>query len=468
MSNNKAYRLLILIIFLAGCQGNTTHFTSRVTIQKKWSTKDSFSSQRKNNTPLPCLPWWETFHDKTLNHLVREALIYNNKLNRSRSNVEAATGELKKVKLQWIPNIDYLVGYSQNPAFGFPGFLALFAPSYTINIIQHFQEQKKATHALAAAKAEDDTIRLYVISAIVSAYITYLGELEHEKLIKNYLSDLKHIDSISVEMKNNGLVSQITPEAIHSKVDELQGELEQVEHNIVLSRNAIHYLINSNPNDFSTTYTFNKLKDTYIAPKSLPLTVLRQRPDMRFAIHKLTVANMKIGVASNDLLPEMHLDLFMGPISKFSRYTLPKFMVYFNDQLLRIPVLKLYVLGEIEKATGQRNMAYYAYLDTLQKILQDTTNALSAHDRLSHQLLDTVNSRKHYAKIYKLNLALTKQGIQSNIKTLQTKLLLHKKKIAVNHDKLQSMLAVIKLYQELGGGYHASPASGSRLGLGPT
>lgn len=54
----------------------------------------------------------------------------------------------------------------------------------------------------------------------------------------------------------------------------------------------------------------------------------------------------------------------------------------FNDQLLKAPIIDMPVLGAVAKAKGVNKVSYYNYIDTLQKALRDTTNALSENERL--------------------------------------------------------------------------------------
>ncbi len=130
-------------------------------------------------------------------------------------------------------------------------------------------------------------------------------------------------------------------------------------------------------------------------------------------------------------------------------------MVYFNDQTLKMPLLKLTVLGEIEKARGLDKASFYNYVDTLQKALQQTTNAISANEHYSNKLNRIQSWQGHLAKAYNLNHSLYKQGIQSYMATLESKIALDRANIALNQDKLQQLITIVNLYQELAGGYKA-------------
>ena len=228
-----------------------------------------------------------------------------------------------------------------------------------------------------------------------------------------------------------------------------------IERNIILSRNAIRYLINENPGEIKTTVNFVDLSNKHLIPGSLPLTVLENRPDMQMVESRLRASNEGIGLAASHLLPMVQLDLFSGKAAGNSRYILPRENIYFNDQLLHVPIFKFGVIGEMAKARGLNKVSYYHYIDTLQKALRDTTNALTENERLTNKFNQTSYAQRHTAKAYHLNYRLYARGIQNYVDTLKSKVALDRININLNHDKLQQLLTIVNLYQELAGGYRA-------------
>jgi len=113
------------------------------------------------------------------------------------------------------------------------------------------------------------------------------------------------------------------------------------------------------------------------------------------------------------------------------------------------------VLGEIAQAKGLDKVSYFNYVDTLQKALRDTTNALSANDRFTNKLKQTQEAQRYLAKSYELNRRLYKKGIQNYVDMLKTKIILDRININLNEDKLQQLITIVALYQQLAGGYKA-------------
>ncbi|WP_226905454.1 hypothetical protein [Legionella antarctica] len=112
-------------------------------------------------------------------------------------------------------------------------------------------------------------------------------------------------------------------------------------------------------------------------------------------------------------------------------------------------------MGEIANARGLDKVSYFNYVDTLQKALRDTTNALSANERFTNKLKQTQEAQHYLAKSYELNRRLYKQGIQNYVDMLKAKIILDRINITLNEDKLLQLITIVSLYQELAGGYRA-------------
>lgn len=443
---------IVLPFLLAGC--NHAYHKPDVPVTNQWTVSDRnlVTSDEKN---LPYIAWWKGFNDPTLDQLIEKGLRYNTSINMSRGHIQAAEGELKKIQYQWIPTVDVMVGYSRNPATGFPGILGVIIPSYILNIAHQIKEQKKAKYVLAQIKAEDDALKLTIIAEITASYFTYLAEVERKRLIHILASDLMQLADISKKVYAGGLTSDIEQQELFSQARVIRGEEEVIERNIVVSRNALRYLINLNPGEIESKVKFLNLNNKQLIPGSLPVTVLENRPDMQVAENRLRASNEGIGLAASNLLPTITLDLIGGKAAGDNRYIWPRKNVYFNDQLIKAPILKMSVLGEIAQARGLDKVSYFNYVDTLQKALRDTTNALSANDRFTNKLKQTQEAQRYLAKSYELNRRLYKKGIQNYVDMLKTKIILDRININLNEDKLQQLITIVALYQELAGGYKA-------------
>lgn len=446
--------MVFCFLILEGCGYFHHYHQPNVAVNTHWTVKDRYI-ETTHDKNLPYLAWWRGFNDPTLNDLIERGLRCNNSLNMSKGHIDAAAGELKKVRYQWIPNLDVVLGYSKYPGTGFPGVLALIVPSYMMNVFYQIKQQRQAKYALEQVKAEDDAVKLIVISQISASYFTYLAEVERQQLLQVLANDITQLAKIARRVYKDGLSSEINPQELDSQVNMIMGELDVIDQNIIVSRNAIRYLIDENPGEIKTTVKFMDLNNHQLILGELPLTVLENRPDMQMATWRLRASNEGIGLAASNLLPSMFLDYLGGVKAGDNLYHFPHKNVFFNNQVVTAPIIRLAVLGEIAKARGLDKVSYYSYIDTLQKALRDTTNALSAHDRFTNKLQQTTHAQQHLAKAYDLNDRLYKRGIQNYVETLKSKVTLDRMNINLNQDKLLQLVTIVTLYQEMAGGYLA-------------
>lgn len=181
------------------------------------------------------------------------------------------------------------------------------------------------------------------------------------------------------------------------------------------------------------------------------------------ATNQLLAASSGVGIAQSQLLPTLQLDFIGGPVAGDNSYHFPTpittNVVDFNDELLKIPVFNMSALGAIAKAEGLNKVAYYNYLDVFQKALRNTTNALSAHAKITTKLTQAESAVQHLHQAYQLNEQLYQRGINSKLSTLDSKIVWDQIQIKQNQTRLQQLITVVNLYQELAGGYKSSEST---------
>lgn len=91
---------------------------------------------------LPYQAWWEDFRDPLLNQFVEKALRYNNNVTIAKRSIRVSQAELQTIRLNWLPGLNVLMGFSQDPALGNPGVFYGVLPSYYQNFVALYFQQK--------------------------------------------------------------------------------------------------------------------------------------------------------------------------------------------------------------------------------------------------------------------------------------------------------------------------------------
>lgn len=218
--------------------------------QQVWLPPKKFPSSTKAYKTvdnLPYMAWWQQFNDSELNHLIEAGLKNNMDVHIAIGNLQQAQGELKQVKLSWLPLVQIFAGYSTNPALGAPGAFYGVWPYYFVNIMKLYSQQKQAKFNVEIRRAAVDGMRLALIGQIASSYFTLMAQLEQLKLLQQLDKDLKSLIRLSQGEIKIGLENDINLAQLQTDERLIVAQMKPVLSNIVLSKNALRYLINENP-----------------------------------------------------------------------------------------------------------------------------------------------------------------------------------------------------------------------------
>ncbi len=407
----------------------------------------------ENNVNIPYLAWWESYNDPTLNELIKEGLKANNSIQIAIANLEAAQGQLDEVELGWLPTFSFQAGFSQMPALGNPGtYIAVF-PAYIINLFTQYKKQEYAELNVELAQFAINAVKLDIISEITRSYFIYLSQeyLYNEiTSLENTINELLGLTQAEMVIGLNNELS-ITP--LRVQFYGIRAQKEVFEHNIVASANALRFLLNKNPGPILHKQTFPELKVMLVNYANLPATVLADRPDVAYAETQLKMANTAIGIATSSFLPSINLMDFLGYASpEAGKWRKPTAGINLEQAIASINIDPS-VFGEISAREGQYQSQYYEYIKTVRKVLQEVDTAISANNRYTRSYYNQLDAYEAQSEFYALQSGLYESGLASKVPVVLAQSGLIQQQIQLTQNKLQQLLSVVSLYQNLGGGY---------------
>ena len=190
---------------------------------------------------------------------------------------------------------------------------------------------------------------------------------------------------------------------------------------------------------------------------SLPVDMVRQRPDVRASERQLAAQTAKIGVATADLYPRLTLlgtfgfdatdfkDLFQGPSRSYSVGPAVRWNVFDAGRIRAL------IGAEEARTVG----ALAVYEQTILQALEEVENALVTYARLREQREASIDAIRAATTALDLATALYKDGLADfqNVLDAQRTLLTYQDQLArVDGDSVQSL---VQLYRALGGGWTA-------------
>jgi multidrug efflux system outer membrane protein len=221
----------------------------------------------------------------------------------------------------------------------------------------------------------------------------------------------------------------------------------------VVSSNALKFLINKNPGQILHNRKFSDLKIMLIDYVNIPANVLADRPDVAYAETNLKMANTAIGIASSSFLPQINLMDFLGYTSNGAGQLGAPTQGINLEQVTASINFDPAVFGEINTREGQYQSAYYEYIKMIRKVLEQVDTALSANNSYSESYYNQLKAYQEEDTFYGLQIGLFESGLASKLPIVMAKSILIQQRMTLTQNKLQQLLSVISLYQNLGGGY---------------
>jgi outer membrane protein TolC len=437
-------------LLLSGCSlVSPTAPKPKTSVPESWSSFETLTLDTQNN--LAYTAWWQYFHDPVLNQFMNQGLKENLTLKEADTRLAKARAQLKTIQLSWIPSLTGFAGYSSNPALGNPlGFYGLFPKYVLFNAFQNIALQKSAELEIAVEKKAIEAARLMVIAEIATSYYSHLAELNQLKLMNVYIEDIQKILTIQKATFKDGLSTKQEIDTLVADLHTTQAQRVIIQDNLIKTANALHYLLAQNPGPVIVSDNFETMNTSYPNVGDLPMRVLEARPDVAIAELQYRLSVQNTAKAYTSLLPAAQLDTYQGTMNVNNPNTLGTYANYYDAYISW--TVDPTVFGQIDAYNASQKTAYYAYIDTVKKALQDVDNSLSTHDTANARYKLAYEAYSALQNKYELTLGLYKTGVISYQDTLKDKLNVDKAALDVNQTKLVQMLSLVSLYQELGGG----------------
>ncbi len=471
---------LISGVSVCGCSYFSPSYTKpNMDIPATWNSKTT--SMGPISESLPYLAWWQKFNDQDLNNYIESGLKNNMSISVAKANLEAAQGQLLSAKLNWVPFLSVfggdISGNSQNSItpIGNLGTIAnsgafyAILPAYTLNVFTNYTLQKQANYNVEAAENAQLSVRLAVIGQVSAAYFSFLAQEQMLDQYKKLNTTLEELVSVTAAMDKRGLVNNLSVQELSSKQQLIEGQIALAEHNLQLAKNALRMLINQAPGNLTAKNKFAKINPYQVIPSNMPVSVIAARPDIMRAEAQLKAANEGISVASSALLPSINLNYF---------YAQGSGQQTFNNAIPNVPdptiqngntqsyyaayanwVILPSVFGQINTNTAlfKASLANYKYV--VNTALHEVDNSLSANNGWNKKMLADTNAVNKLESVVQTKQAMFQRGLLPYSLVLIAKSEQQLLAIDATQTKLQQMISLVNVYQNLGGGYKYSTES---------
>nr|WP_314419142.1 efflux transporter outer membrane subunit [uncultured Erwinia sp.] len=425
--------------------------------------------------------WWQIFHDDTLTALVEQSARSNLDLQAAGARLLQAQAEHQVVTGESLPSLDATASFqharnSQNGLQDISGLAGKKAWSvwqpgigaaWELDMWGRLRRLKESS--AARVEASDDQRRavlLTVQAATVSDYVQLRSvQLQRDISLQN-LDIARHSLKLTGIRLADGVATQLEVAQARAQVASVESMLPMLEQQQAHLMNSLSFMLGENPGALTRRLAGSRplpLTPPEV-PVGLPSELAQRRPDIRAAEAQLHAATADVGVATADFYPSITLTGNIGlQAMQFSQLGNWGSRLYSVGPSLTLPIFEGGRLrGQLALKKARQQEAAIHFQRTVLKAWHEVNDAMVDYDtyqRQRSQLATLVeNDRIALAAASKQYEAGATDFL--NVLTMQKELLASQQALVKSDADVS--LALVRLYQALGGGWENGIAGNQR------
>jgi outer membrane protein, multidrug efflux system len=459
----KRFLLLAIAVFLSGCAVGPNY--KRPTASVPTVYRDSMGAQTAAAPSLGNEHWWQVYQDPVLTQLIHTALQQNYDVRIAATRVLEAQAQLGITRANQFPSASVGAGiFSQQNAKTSSVFPAYEVNAGQLNLsviwnLDFWGKYRRQTEAARAELLASQWGRQAVISSLIANVATayfQLRALDAElEIAKRTLGSRQQSLQLTRVLETHGSASDLDVSQSEQLVYTASETIPDLERQIQQQENLLSILLGQNPGSIPRGRALTEQPVPGSVPARLPSELLERRPDVREAEANVMAANAQIGVAKAAFFPSLSLTgtggLESNVLHHFLQQPSQTWSAGFN---ITQPIFEGGALrSQLRLARAQWQESVLSYEQTVQDALQQVSNGLVAYHkdrefREQQELLAQAAERSD-----RLSLVLYKQGGASYLQVLTNETNYFSAELNLVDAQLNERLALVQLYQSLGGGW---------------
>ena len=408
--------------------------------------------------------WWDVFQDDQLRTLIRTALTQNYDSRIAASRVLEAQAKLGITRADQFPSVGAGAGIFDTRTAQSKFLPAFETSTGQVNLsaaweLDFWGKYRRATEAARANLIASEWARREVLSTLVanvaSAYFQLRAlDLELE-ISKRTLTSRQESLRLTRILADGGSTTLLDVRQAEQLVFTASAEIPVLEQQIEQQENFLSILLGQNPGDIQRGQTLTEQRQPPQVPSGLPSSLLERRPDIQQAEAQMVAANAEIGVARAAYFPQISLSgtggfqssaltsLFTGPAGAWS----------FGASLAQPIFTGGRLRSEVRLAEARQQTAALFYQQSIQGAFRSVSDALVAYHktrefRAQQELL--FRSAEDAARLSHMRY---NGGVTGYLEVLTNETNAFSTELGLVQAQVNELLAVVQLYQALGGGW---------------
>jgi multidrug efflux system outer membrane protein len=408
--------------------------------------------------------WWDVFRDEQLRTLIRTALQHNYDLRIAASHVLEAQAQLGITRADQFPTLsggaaiaDVRTAQSKFlPAFEASTGQVNASAIWTLDFWGQYRRATEAARAnlLASQWAQQEVVSTLVADVAAAYFQLRALDLQLE-ISKRTLNSRQESLRLTRVLADGGATSLLDVRQAEQLVFTASAEVPSLEQQIEQQENLLSILLGQNPGDVPRGQTLAEQRQPPEVPTGLPSALLERRPDIREAEEQLMAANAEIGVARAAYFPQISLsgtggfqssalsNLFTGPAGVWS----------FGASLTQPIFTGGRLRSGVRLAEARQKTAVVVYQQSIQTAFRNVSDSLVAYRktrefREQEELL--FQSAQDAARLSHMRYT---GGVTGYLEVLTNETNAFSAELAVVQARQNELLALVQLYEALGGGW---------------
>jgi multidrug efflux system outer membrane protein len=417
----------------------------------------------------PTLDWWRGFRSPELTTLMEEAQRVNLDIAAAVARFIQADAQARIAGAPLLPSLSGTGQASHSKSSGanssngltnggreFNSFQASLSAAYELDFWGKNRDAAQAAEQTTVATRFDrDVVALTTLTSVANAYFQVLASQDRLRTAQqNIASASRILDAIRARLKA-GTGTDLDVAQQEAVLANQRAAVPPLRQTLAQNINALATLVSRPPESLHISGgSMNQISSPRVTP-GLPSELLTQRPDIRRQEAQLAAATASVGSARAQFFPSIQLTGNGGYQSSSLVSLFQPHAAFFSVVGgMTQPIFDGgAILGNFELTKAKQDELLQTYRKTVVSAFTDVDNALVAIRQTSEKLRLQREVVAASRRAFGLAEQQLKAGTADIVTVLNTQLTLFQAEDGLWQAQLARLLAVVSLYQALGGGW---------------
>ena len=415
--------------------------------------------------------WWDLYDDPKLRVLIDTALHNSPDVNAAIARIDEARASLGQSRLGFLPTVDGVADIRRSKASidaripGAPRFSNSEDAAVTVSYELDFWGRLRRTHEAARAtflssEFSKRAVLVSLVANVANSYFSLLALDSQLEITRRTVAARAKFVELTRAQHERGYATGLDVATAEAQAAAARANVPDLERRIGQTENQICVLLGDNPHPIDREHRGEAMPvSPPLPPVGLPSQLLERRPDVRAAEQSLHAANANIGVAKAALFPQITLTGLFGSLSAplgglFKAPTAEWSAAAGLVQPLLDSQRSIY---QVELAHARTREALFEYRKAVQTAFQETADALLAYGKYGEFQREQATQVEALRRAEAIALARYRVGYASYFDVINADRDLFTAELSLSQAYGNSLTALVRLYQVLGGGWQTPP-----------